>query len=122
MTDRPVPTPTPDTAATLEPTGSPKAQRVAEPAPTAPVRSLRQTIIERLNQVLMFDFFFVLASFVWFAIAVIGRVTDHALGLELWYSLWQPLFQPAIGLLMAGALVSGAIGWLNRRLARTASR
>eukprot|EP00899_Mesostigma_viride_P007105 jgi/Mesvir1/16396/Mv18134-RA.1 len=30
-----------------------------------------------------------------------------------WVALWNPLFQPAIGALMAGALVSGAIGFMS---------
>jgi hypothetical protein len=35
--------------------------------------------------------------------------------LTLFQQLWEPLFTPAIGLLMAGALVSGALGWWQRR-------
>jgi hypothetical protein len=32
--------------------------------------------------------------------------------LDAWYPLWPTLWQSAIGLLMAGALVSGGLGWL----------
>ena len=35
--------------------------------------------------------------------------------LRLFQRLWEPLFTPAIGLLMAAALLSGAIGWWQRR-------
>lgn len=76
---------------------------------------LRQRLQDGLNRALMINLFFVLASFGWFAVAVVGQAADLPLGLEAWYALWLPLFQPAIGLLMAGALVSGAIGWVRRR-------
>lgn len=33
--------------------------------------------------------------------------------LDAWYPLWPTLWQSAIGLLMAGALVSGGLGWLQ---------
>ncbi|KKI99294.1 hypothetical protein [Prochlorothrix hollandica] len=68
-----------------------------------------------INTILMLNFFFVLASCLWFLAAVGGRMVQVPLGLDLWYGLWQPLFQPAIGLLMAGALVSGVGGWLGQR-------
>ena len=32
-----------------------------------------------------------------------------------WFALWPMVFQPAIGILMAGALVSGGVGWLRER-------
>lgn len=69
-----------------------------------------------LNTVLVVNVFFVLISFGWFAVAVIGRSTGIPLGLDLWYSLWEPLFTPAIGILMAGALLSGIISWISRKL------
>lgn len=76
-------------------------------------------ILDWLNTLLVVDFFFVLASLAWLAIAVVGRTTGVALGLDVWYSLWEPLFTPAIGALMAGALLTGAIAqvqkWRQRR-------
>jgi hypothetical protein len=57
------------------------------------------------------NFFFVLASFGWFMVALLGRSFKLSWGLDLWYSLWQPLFSPAIGLLMGGAIVSGVGRW-----------
>jgi hypothetical protein len=77
---------------------------------------MKERLINWLNQLLIVDFFLVLLSFFWLAIAVVGRSLGVPLGLELWYDLWQPVFTPAIGLLMAGALVSGLASWLSKRL------
>ena len=70
-----------------------------------------------LNWFLVGNLFFVLASFGWFAAAVVGRSLNVNLGLDVWYSLWMPLFQPAIGILMAGALAVGLLRWLSNKLA-----
>jgi hypothetical protein len=69
-----------------------------------------------LNQLLMLDVFLVLLSFFWLAIAVLGRSLGVPLGLDLWYRLWEPVFTPAIGILMAGAILSGVISWVSKRL------
>ncbi len=69
-----------------------------------------------LNTVLVADVFLVLIGFGWFVVAVIGRSAQIPLGLDLWYKLWEPLFTPAIGILMAGALLSGIISWISRKL------
>ena len=68
-------------------------------------------ISRAINWFLTANFFFVLASFAWFMVALLGRSFQLSWGLDLWYSLWQPLFSPAIGLLMAGAIVSGVGRW-----------
>lgn len=73
-------------------------------------------IIRWLNLALVADFFLVLFSFFWLAIAVIGHTFSLPLGLELWYKLWQPVFTPAIGILMAGTIISGLASWINQRL------
>jgi hypothetical protein len=78
--------------------------------------SMNDRLISWLNQLLMVDVFLVLLSFFWFAIAVVGRSLGVPLGLDLWYSLWEPVFTPAIGILMAGALLSGLISWVSKRL------
>lgn len=77
-----------------------------------------QTVLNWLNTLLVVNFFFVLASLLWLALAVIGRGTGLSLGLDLWYRLWEPLFTPAIGLLIAGALLTGVIGQINKYLGR----
>lgn len=76
---------------------------------------MKEKLLNWLNLVLMVDIFLVLASFLWFAAAVVGRSMGVPLGLDLWYQLWVPFFQPAIGILMAGALLSGIMSWVNRR-------
>ena len=68
-----------------------------------------------LNTALMFNLFFVLLSFGWFVVALIGRATNINLGFDLWYSLWDLLFMPAIGILMAGALISGLSSWVSKK-------
>lgn len=77
---------------------------------------MKDKLLNLLNTVLVADVFLVLISFGWLAIAVIGRSTGIPLGLDLWYKLWEPLFTPAIGILMAGALLSGIISWVSRKL------
>ncbi len=77
---------------------------------------MKDRLIGWLNQLLMLDVFLVLASFFWLAAAVIGRSLGVSLGLDLWYRLWEPVFTPAIGILMAGAIFSGLISWVSKRL------
>ncbi len=36
------------------------------------------------------------------------------LGLDLWYKLWTPVFTPAIGILMAGTIISGIVGKISQ--------
>jgi hypothetical protein len=76
---------------------------------------MKDRLIGWLNQLLVVDVFLVLLSFLWLAIAVIGRSMGVPLGLDLWYRLWEPVFTPAIGILMAGAILSGLISWLSKR-------
>ncbi|MFE4105372.1 hypothetical protein [Almyronema epifaneia] len=78
---------------------------------------MKDKLINILNWLLVINLFFVLFSFFWFATALVGRSFDFNLGFDLWYALWDPLFMPAIGILMAGSLLSGLISWVNRRLA-----
>jgi hypothetical protein len=76
---------------------------------------MKDKLLEWLNLALVANIFLVLFSFFWLAIAVIGRSFGVPLGLDLWYRLWEPVFTPAIGILMAGALISGIVGWVRRR-------
>lgn len=77
---------------------------------------MKERMIYWLNQLLVADVFLVLLSFFWLAIAVVGRSLGIPLGLDLWYRLWEPVFTPAIGLLMGGALLSGLISQISKRL------
>ncbi len=79
---------------------------------------MKDKFVQWLNWALMMDVFFVLLGFAWFAIAVVGHSAGVALGLDLWYSLWTPVMQPAIGILMAGAILSGITSWVSKRLNR----
>ncbi len=74
-------------------------------------------ILRGLNWLLVANLFFVLLSFAWFAASVVGRSFHVDLGLDLWYSLWTPLFQPSIGVLMAGAISVGILRWFSNKLA-----
>ncbi|NET38505.1 MAG: hypothetical protein F6K19_42015 [Cyanothece sp. SIO1E1] len=80
---------------------------------------MKEKLINWLNLALMADLFLVLLSFVWLAIAVLGQTAHISLGLELWYQLWAVVFQPAIGILMAGAILSGLASWIAKRLSST---
>lgn len=65
-----------------------------------------------LDKLLVADFFLILAVLAWFLAGVAQRT---ALGddgiLEAWLPLWTPLFQPALGVFMAGALLSAVAKW-----------
>ncbi|XGV95946.1 MAG: hypothetical protein ACAF41_24790 [Leptolyngbya sp. BL-A-14] len=76
---------------------------------------MRDRLLQWLNVALMIDLFLVLFSFLWLAVAVVGRTANVPLGLDLWYKLWEPVFTPALGVLMAGALLSGAISWVTQQ-------
>lgn len=69
-------------------------------------------------QLLIADFFLVLGSLGWLGagLAVKAASGSSAL-LDGWLPLWQWVWQPAIGVLMAGALVSGGMGWLKEQAA-----
>ncbi|MDJ0650133.1 MAG: hypothetical protein QNJ60_15690 [Xenococcaceae cyanobacterium MO_188.B19] len=73
---------------------------------------MKQQFFTWLNRLLVADVFLVLFGFLWFAIAVIGKYLDIPLGFDLWYRLWQPLFNPAIGILFLGAIAS----WLANKV------
>ncbi|MFZ0409743.1 MAG: hypothetical protein WAM11_16780 [Cyanobium sp.] len=68
-----------------------------------------------LDLVLVADVFLVIAAALWFALAVLLHSRGVEAPLRLFQSLWEPLFTPAIGLLMAAALLSGGLGWWQRR-------
>jgi hypothetical protein len=76
---------------------------------------MKEKLINWLNLALVANIFLVLFSFFWLAIAVVGHSFGLNLGLNLWYRLWEPVFTPSIGILMAGALLSGIIGWVRKR-------
>lgn len=85
----------------------------SEAAETTP--SLLERLQEWLDRLLVLDVFLVIGAALWFAVAVVLQAQGVKAPLQLFQSLWEPLFTPAIGLLMAAALLSGALGWWRRR-------
>ncbi|MGB3694896.1 MAG: hypothetical protein WA865_07855 [Spirulinaceae cyanobacterium] len=80
---------------------------------------MKEQFLIWLNKFLVANIFFVILSFFWFVIALIGRSVNIPLGFDLWFSLWEPVFTPAIGILMAGAIMVGLINQINKRLNRS---
>jgi hypothetical protein len=87
------------------------AERPATPPPTGVLQRLRGL----LDRLLVADVFLVLAGALWFGVAVLLHSQGIEAPLGLFQRLWEPLFTPAIGLLMGAALLSGALGWWQRR-------
>ncbi|MBD2628099.1 hypothetical protein [Trichormus variabilis] len=77
---------------------------------------MKDKLLNWLNLLLVADVFLVILGFVWFAVAVAGKASGINLGLDLWHQLWIPVFNPAIGILMGGALLSGITSWVSKKL------
>ena len=73
------------------------------------------TLQRWLDRLLVVDVFLVLAGALWFGLGVGGHLRGQDALLASFQRLWMPLFQPALGLLMAAALLSGGVGWWRRR-------
>jgi hypothetical protein len=95
---------------------------MAEPAeaPTAP--GLGQRLKGAVDTLLVIDVFVVIAGALWFAVAVLCHSRGLEAPLNLFQRLWEPLFTPAIGLLMGAAILSGVLGWCLRWWQRRALR
>jgi cobalamin biosynthesis Mg chelatase CobN len=66
-----------------------------------------------LDRLLVADFFAVLAALAWLGAGLAEKAAFGSTRLvDAWMPLWPLLWQPLIGVLMAGALVSGGAGWL----------
>lgn len=97
--DTPTPTPTRD-------------PRFPPPKPQPPSSAAQ----DALDKLLIADFFFVLAALAWLVAGVGAQAAGAGSGVaDAWFLLWPGVFQPAIGLLMAGALASGGMGWWRGR-------
>jgi len=95
---------------TTGPSTNPTANPTANSAP-----SLLQRLKGALDTLLVIDVFVVIAGALWFAMAVVLHSRQIEAPLSLFQALWEPLFTPAIGLLMAAALLSGVLSWWQRR-------
>jgi hypothetical protein len=69
---------------------------------------MKEQILTWLNRFLVLDVFLVIFGALWFFAAVIGSSLGIPLVFDLWYKLWIPLFNPAIGILFLGAILSWA--------------
>ena len=74
-----------------------------------------------LDRILVLNVFLVMAGAGWFAVAVIGSSQGLETPMTLFMRLWEPLFTPAIGLLMGSAVLSGCWSWWQRRVQRAES-
>ncbi len=106
--------------ASLEPRpSSPGPQPSRDSGPAAAAQATSLPLLQRLkgwlDLALVADVFLVIAAALWFALAVVLHSRGVEAPLHLFQLLWEPLFTPAIGLLMAAALLSGALGWWQRR-------
>jgi hypothetical protein len=77
---------------------------------------MKEQLLIWLDRLLVADVFLVIIGFFWFTIALIGRSMGVPLGWEIWYQLWQPIFNPAIGILFLGAFSSWLIKKINQKL------
>jgi hypothetical protein len=89
---------------------------MSDPSPTP--RPRLAGLRELIDRLLVADVFLVLAGALWFTVAVVLHGWQRDGALELFQRLWQPLFTPAISVLMGAALLSGALGWWQRRAPR----
>jgi hypothetical protein len=72
------------------------------------------TLLVWLNRFLVLDVFVVLLGFFWFVGALAGEAGGLSLGYNLWLRLWPLLFQPAISILILGALGNGLAGKIQQ--------
>ena len=104
-----------------DPLAQPKQSSPPDTAPpkSNPQISNPQPLGERLkgwlDALLVADVFLVIGAALWFGLAVLLHSRGVEAPLQLFERLWQPLFLPAISLLMAAAIVSGLLGWWRRR-------
>ncbi|NJK34138.1 MAG: hypothetical protein HC919_03835 [Oscillatoriales cyanobacterium SM2_2_1] len=75
-----------------------------------------ESIKKVLNTLLVGDVFAVLFFFAWLAIALLGEQWHTPLGWRLWQRLWTPVIQPALGLMMAGIILSALGQWIAKRM------
>lgn len=83
----------------------------AAPRANAPLQRLKVA----MDTLLVANVFLVITGAIWFAVAVLCHSQKIEAPLELFQRLWEPLFTPAIGLLMGAALFSGLLGWWRQR-------
>lgn len=74
-----------------------------------------------LDRLLMLNVLVVLVGAGFFAVAVLSQSQGRNGPMDLFQQLWQPLFTPAISLLIMAALTSGILSWWQRRVLKPGS-
>jgi len=69
-----------------------------------------------LDRLLMLNLLAVFLGAVVFAVAVLAQLQGNQALMDRVQQLWQPLFAPAISLLIMAALVNGILSWWQRRV------
>ena len=69
-----------------------------------------------LDRLLMLNVLVVILGAGFFAVAVVSQSQGQDRLMDLFQLLWQPLFTPAISLLIMAALLSGIFSWWQRRV------
>ena len=110
-----IPEPNYSPAPQPEPGPQPDPQAQANPLAPSEPRPLGERLKGWLDALLVADVFLVIGAALWFGLAVLLHSRGVEAPLQLFERLWQPLFLPAISLLMAAAIVSGLLGWWRRR-------
>jgi len=114
-TGTPAPQPKPEPLA-MPPSSEPKVSKPQqEPLAEPEAKPLAERLKGWLDALLVADVFLVIGAALWFGLAVLLHSRGVEAPLHLFERLWQPLFLPAISLLMAAAIVSGVLGWWRRR-------
>ena len=78
-------------------------------------RPLIARLKDWLDNLLVLNVFLVISGALWFALAIGLHSRKVEAPLELFQQLWTPVFTPAIGVLMAASVLSGILGWWQRR-------
>ena len=75
----------------------------------SPVGGIMNTVKDAVSLVLLVDFFVILFFLGWFILAAVLK-DSNPFFLERFQDLFNPVVQPAIGILMAGSIASGLLG------------
>ena len=74
-----------------------------------------------LDRLLMLNVLVVFLGAGFFAVAVVTQSQGKNAPMDLFQQLWQPLFTPAISVLIMAALTSGIVSWWQRRVQKPRS-
>ena len=69
-----------------------------------------------LDRLLMLNVLVVVLGAGFFGMSIAAQTQGRSEPMDLFQQLWQPLFAPAISLLIMAALLSGILSWWQRRV------